>query len=156
LGVYYSVEANIHPNLFKGAIMGNKEKGLVGFTLPQRTYKVMSDYSKSFGLSVRRMADMLITEAVSRDLYLDMLSMGAIKRRLNDEKKIDHDIELFINEGVSRETDHCYSGMVVDFHRQYLEDITPVTSSGETGAHVLEQHDVDIDDLLTDTDLLDV
>jgi hypothetical protein len=150
----------------------SQKTGLVSITLPQQTYAVFSAYCKSKGFPVRRMMDLIVKEAIKRDLYTDivlsvsradrinelreqMLEMIAngvpIPQGPNNRDEID-DLMDGVVSGASTEAEHCYSGMVADYHRQYLDDITPVTSSGVTGVHVLEQHDVDLEDLLSDTD----
>lgn len=142
--------------------MKNKSGKLVSVTLPQSSYEALSRYSKERGVTIRRMHEMLILEAVKRNLY-DTVMVGAARSRLSVlplDSEIDDVIrgsvssdEESINVLVSLEDDfnrdHCYTGMVGDYHREYIESITPVVQPvSSNSTENTKKEDIDINEIL--------
>jgi hypothetical protein len=136
----------------------SKKTGLVSITLPQQTYAEFSAYCKSKGYPVKRMTELVINECIKRDLYDDITLTAAMDRRIAKDKpqatpqhrrdEIDDAVEG-IESGSTVEAATMYSGMVADYHRQYIEYITPVDMSGSTGMqNKMLVDDIDINELL--------
>jgi hypothetical protein len=125
--------------------MKNQTGKLVSVTLPQASYKALSDYSKERGMSVRRMHDQLIREAVKRNLWDDMI-LSSARGRVSKETE---DIYESLTKDFEKEDEdsrrHCYTGMVADYHREISPVFVPEVLPLEKDVDITEK---DITDLL--------